>query len=179
MDDNDWRFKGFRGSTTQAYDQRLAIPPRDPRQLAPQPTSAVNRMSPSGTDWNATFGMNRVASPSGTDWAKTFGSPFLSPKSAPTSTFNFTLGGDLSDQLKLGSTTSTTNGAGRIAANGDELDLPNDPFRKFFGGGIPTPTPTPSPSPKYMASSPVIPPDYRPPNTSKEEQLYGWGSGYA
>src|ERR1043166_10214166 len=103
MNDDDWRFKGFRGSTTQAYDQRLAIPPRNPRQLAPQPTSAVNRMSPSGTDWNATFGgMNRGSSPSGTDWAKTFGSPFLAPKSAPSSTFNFNLGGDLYVQLKLG-----------------------------------------------------------------------------
>jgi hypothetical protein len=39
----------------------------------------------------------------------------------------------------------------KIASSEEDSGIPNDPFRKFFGGGQPTPTPTPSPPPQAPA----------------------------
>jgi len=43
----------------------------------------------------------------------------------------------------------------RLLAGGDD-DINNDPYRKLFGGGLPTPTPTPTPG---LASRPTPTPN--------------------
>jgi hypothetical protein len=178
QNDDDWRFKGFRGSSTQSYDQKLAIPPRDPSQLAP--LTAVSKAS-GGSGWNTTFGMNQPRSPSGTDWNRTFGqnNP-SSPLTEPVSKFRpRPFIGDI-------------NGENRVAQSaGEELDLPNDRFRKLFGGGIPTPTPVPSPSPQPSPRA-VVSNDWRfnpnvglgsaynqsPVPSKQDYELYGAGKDY-
>lgn len=97
---NDWRFKDFK-DTGGAYNRTLAVDtPFSRAQFAanPSPTSpltgptgsggvtAASRVipSPSGTNWEKTFGANggfnspAPSSPSGTDWRKTFGAPTIS-----------------------------------------------------------------------------------------------------
>jgi hypothetical protein len=82
--DDSWRFKQFK-DTSGAYNRTLAVDTPESRAQFTAPTPKVNAASriipsPSGTNWNATFGKNGglaasgPSSPSGTDWRATFGS---------------------------------------------------------------------------------------------------------
>jgi hypothetical protein len=77
-ENNDWRFKSF-NDTNGAYN-RIASPAAGATPVAAS-VNAVDRVagqnrfipSPSGTNWQQTFGYNQPYSPSKTDWSKSFG----------------------------------------------------------------------------------------------------------
>jgi hypothetical protein len=78
--DNNWRFQAT--SLDRPYHRVLgdasnALVAGGFNFNNPDRVNAASRVmpSPSGTNWNSTFGNNSPSSPSGTDWAKTFGSP--------------------------------------------------------------------------------------------------------
>src|SRR5205809_6794077 len=84
---------------------------------------AVGSDSPSGTDWNQTFGHNNPASPSGTNWNTTFSQ----------------IGGQPNPEYQ-GMPSNAVSRA-RLAGDTTPPPSPGDIASTYFASSTPTPTP--------------------------------------
>lgn len=120
-------------------------------------TGPYDVSSPSGTDWNQTFGDNNPASPSGTNWNTTFA----------------TTNGQPNPQY-IGTPSNAVTRA-RFAGDTTPPPSPGDIDSTFFGGPTPTPTPTPKPSLAFFrarASNSFSP------LTRRDYEMYGAGADF-
>lgn len=149
----------------KAYDQKLAV--NTPAAAANferqyggnQNVNATSRGvgSPSGTDWNQTFGNNNPASPSGTNWNTTFSQ----------------IGGQPNPQYSGLPSNAVNRGA--LAGNTTPPPSPGDLDDTFFGGPTPTPSPTPKPSLAFFRNRRS---NSYSPLTARDFERYGAGADF-
>lgn len=145
------------------YDQTESQKPPTVNAVGRDPhvTGPYDPNSPSGTDWNQTFGNNNPYSPSGTNWGNTFGAN------------RQRIGSGIGSPS--GTDWSKTFGRTSGALAGDTTPPPNpgDIDNTFFGGPTPTPTPTPKPSLAFYRNR-LSDADL----TSRDREMYGAGTEF-